>query len=99
MSDRILEILLLVVLWIVNGFFAMAEIAIVSSRKARLEQMADEGNTSARIALALANDPTPFLSTIQIGITLISILVGFISSETLGEPIATALRLIHGFEP
>ena len=71
-----MDVLILVVLFLLNGIFAMTEIAIVSSRKVRLQQWADEGNRGAAAALKLADEPTRFLSTIQIGITLIGILSG-----------------------
>lgn len=70
------EILLIVVLVLVNGVFAMSEIAVVSSRRTRLEQRAAEGDAGARRALALAEHPTRFLSTVQIGITLVGVFAG-----------------------
>jgi len=71
MSNIWIEILIILLLVLFNGLFAMAEIAIVSGRKARLQQLADEGDESARAALDLANSPGDFLSTIQVGITLV----------------------------
>ena len=70
------EILIIFILMIANGVFAMTEIAIVSSRKARLEKYAADGSDGAKAALELANDPTPLLSTVQVGITLIGIFTG-----------------------
>jgi len=87
-----MDVLILVVLFLLNGIFAMTEIAIVSSRKVRLQQWADEGNRGAAAALKLAEEPTRFLSTIQIGITLIGILSG-----AFGEA-AIADRLQHYLE-
>ena len=77
----ILETLIILSLIVVNGLFAMSEIAIVSARKPRLQQRADEGNKSARRALILAEDPEDFLSTVQIGIPLIGILAGVRGAE------------------
>lgn len=90
----------LIVLFLVllNGFFAMSELAIVSSRKARLEMMAKAGNTGAERALKLAEDPTGFLSTVQIGITLIGIFAGAYSGATLSDPLAAMLRGVPGIE-
>jgi putative hemolysin len=69
-----LELAIVVGLVLLNGFFAMAEIAVVSSRRTRLQQMAEGGNPGAARALALAEDPSRFLSSVQVGITLIGIL-------------------------
>ena len=77
----------LVGLILINGVFAMSELAIVSARTARLRMRADAGSASARIALSLAADPGKFLSTVQIGITLIGIIAGAVSGATLGEPV------------
>ncbi|XLM20907.1 CNNM domain-containing protein, partial [Chromobacterium piscinae] len=86
-----MEILLLLGLVLLNAVFAMAEIAIVSCRKVRLQQKADEGHNGARAALALAAEPTRFLSTIQIGITSISILSGVYGEAALSEHLRGAL--------
>jgi magnesium and cobalt exporter, CNNM family len=86
------EILILLVLLLINGIFVMSEMAVVSSRKARLQQQANEGNKGAARALELAQKPTPFLSTVQIGITLISVLLGALGGQTLSEPLAAALK-------
>ena len=90
------EVVILVGLILANGVFAMAEIAIVSARKARLQQRAEEGDVGARQALALANEPTRFLSTIQIGITLIGTLTGVFGGATLAAEIAVPLRSVPG---
>lgn len=66
----------------------MSEIAVISARKARLQQRANEGDAKAQAALELANSPGPFLSTIQIGITLIGILAGAFGGATLAEELA-----------
>jgi putative hemolysin len=82
------EILIIFLLLLANGVFAMAEIAVVSSRKARLKSLADEGDPKARAALALAKHPTNFLSTVQIGITLVGILAGAFGGATLSEKLS-----------
>jgi putative hemolysin len=80
-----MEILILLTLIIVNGLFVMSEIALVSARKGRLESMGNKGDTKAKAALDLAGNPEKFLSTAQIGITLISILTGVYSGERFGR--------------
>lgn len=87
----LLEILLVFVLTLVNGVLAMSELAVVSSRTARLQVMADNGSRGARIAMRLAADPGRFLSSVQIGITLVGILAGAFSGATLGVRMADAL--------
>ena len=88
----ILEIFIILLLIIVNGFFAMSEIAIVSVRKPRLKQLADKGDKKAQLALKLAEDPEDLLSTVQIGITLIAILTGVFGGATLAEDLAALLE-------
>lgn len=80
-----LELLLVLVLTLVNGSLAMSELAVVSSRPARLKGMADRGVSGAKRALELAADPGKFLSSVQIGITLVGILSGAFSGATLGD--------------
>jgi len=77
-----------------NGVFAMSELAIVSARKARMEAMARAGRRGARTAIELSADPGKFLSTVQIGITLIGILAGAYSGASLGGPVGERLALI-----
>lgn len=84
----------ILVLIAVNGVFAMSELAIVSARQAKLQAMADGGKRGASAALRLARDPGKFLSTVQIGITLIGIINGAYSGSTLGEPIAQRLAAL-----
>ena len=81
-----LELALVFGLMVLNGFFAMSELAIVSARRAPLQQRAINGSRGAAIALELSDDPTRFLSTVQIGITLVGILAGAFSGATLGDP-------------
>ncbi|RYE56730.1 MAG: HlyC/CorC family transporter, partial [Hyphomicrobiales bacterium] len=88
------EILIVVVLILVNGALAMSELAVVSSRSARLKVMADQGNTGAATAIKLADDPGKFLSSVQIGITLVGILSGAFSGATLGLRLSTWLAEI-----
>jgi putative hemolysin len=85
MSSIAVEILVILLLIIANGIFSGSEIAVVSARKVRLEQLAERGNRNARIALKLANAPNDFLSTIQVGITLIGILSGAVGGATLAQ--------------
>ncbi len=99
MSDQLLpfpwlDALLIVALIALNGVFAMSELAIVSSREARLKGMAKSGSRGARCALDLAAEPGRFLSTVQIGITLIGIGTGAYSGASLGEPVSQRLALL-----
>jgi putative hemolysin len=84
-------ILAIVLLIIVNGVFVTAEMAVVSSRKPRLQQFANEGRGGAQTALELANHPDRFLATVQIGITLIAILTGAVGERTLTERLSSRL--------
>lgn len=79
---------LILLLILLNGVFAMAEIALVSSRKARLQRLADEGRAAAVVALALQDSPSRFLSTTQVGITTVGILSGAIGENLLSDPLA-----------
>jgi putative hemolysin len=103
MSDHIapipwLDVLLILALIALNGVLAMSELAIVSSREARLKAMAKSGSGGAQCALDLSADPGRFLSTVQSGITLIAIFAGAFSGASLGEPMAQRLELL-GLEP
>lgn len=82
------EILILISLILLNGLFVMGEIALVSARKSKLESMANKGDEKARAALTLGENPEKFLSTAQIGITLIAILTGVYSGEKFGKQLA-----------
>ena len=86
------EILLLLALILLNGWFAMSEIAVVSSRRVRLLQLAEEGNTGARRAVQLAGEPTRFLSTVQVGMTSIGILSGAIGEATIASRLRLAME-------
>jgi len=89
-----LDLAILAALIVLNGIFAMSELALVSARQARLRMMADRGSRAARIALALAADPGKFLSTVQIGITLVGIVAGAYSGATLGGPVGDRLAAL-----
>ena len=92
MKQILIEIGVILLLLVANGVFAMTEIAIVAARKARLRQLATAGNSRAKIALELAESPNRFLSTVQIGITLVGILAGAFGGATIAEEIAKALK-------
>lgn len=91
----IFDLLLIIGLIILNGFFALSEIAIVTAKKERLERLASEGNKNAKIAIQLGDKPDQFLSSIQVGITLISIIVGAIAGADLTQPVYEWLKNIH----
>jgi putative hemolysin len=99
MSGLTTEILILVVLFLVNGLFSLSEMAVVSARKVRLQQRADEGSKGAKTALNLALHPTRFLSTVQIGITLIGILSGAFGGATIAESLAAYVAQYPALEP
>jgi magnesium and cobalt exporter, CNNM family len=92
MPPVILEVSVVVLLILLNGIFAMSEIAVVSARKTRLQQWAEEGNAKARAALELANNPNQFLATIQIGITLVGILAGAFGGATIANQLSVILN-------
>ncbi|HVH49747.1 MAG TPA: CNNM domain-containing protein, partial [Sphingomicrobium sp.] len=93
-----IDLVLILALIALNGVLAMSEMAIVSSREARLRAMAKNGSKGAAAALALSAEPGRFLSTVQIGITLIGILAGAYSGASLGAPVAQRLALL-GLDP
>jgi putative hemolysin len=82
-----MELVIILFLVLLNGLFAMSEMAVVSSRKVRLQHWADEGRSGAKAALALANQPANFLSTIQVGITVIGITSGAFAEATLAKKV------------
>jgi putative hemolysin len=94
-----MEIIIIFILILLNGFFSMAEIALVSSRKARLEAQAAKGDNKAAEALKLSNQPEKFLSTVQIGITLIGVLTGIFSGENFKEPIISLVKNVSFLAP
>lgn len=94
-----LELLFLLALTVLNGFFAMSEMAIVSSRRARLEAMADAGDIGARRAADLAAEPSSFLSSVQIGLTLIGIGTGAFGTATLADKLSGPVGTIAWLAP
>jgi putative hemolysin len=99
MKQVIVEVAVIALLLVVNGVFAMAEIAVVSSRKSRLRRLAVQGNPRARAALELAESPTRFLSTVQIGITLVGILAGAFGGATLAAELGKGLARVGLLAP
>jgi putative hemolysin len=93
------EILIIFLLIVLNGAFAMSEMSIVSAKKPRLQQRANEGNVNAKRALELSNSPTNFLSTIQVGITLIGTLTGEVGGATLGDQLTPLLAQVPLLRP
>jgi len=93
------EVLILLGLILLNGLFAMSEIALVTARKARLQKLVDEGDGAAAAALALGEDPNRFLSTIQIGITSIGILNGIVGEAALAAPFADWMETLGASQP
>jgi putative hemolysin len=91
-----LEITIVLVLIALNGLFSMSEFALVSAKKTRLRHRADEGDTKAEVALKLTDEPTPFLSTVQIGITLVGIFAGAYGGATIAEGLAVYIGEIPG---
>ncbi len=94
-----MEVVIIIILIILNGLFSMSEIALVSARKIRLEHQANKGDEKAKAALKLANNPDRFLSTIQIGITLIGILTGIYSGENIKTDVVAWLNNIPVLQP
>jgi putative hemolysin len=87
-----MEVFVLLGLIVLNGIFVMSEIAIVTAKKSRLTALAAKGNSSAQVALKLAEDPTQFLSTVQIGITAITLINGIFGNSILAKPFALWLQ-------
>src|SRR5215469_9735645 len=93
----ILHLSIVLLLIILNGVFAMAEIGLVSARKARLQPLAEAGNSGAQAALELKADPSRLLSTVQVGVTVIAILSGTFGEATLGDALERELATFEGF--
>ena len=89
----ILELIVVLALFMLNGYFAMAEFAIVSSRRSHLEQLVKEGRPGAQTALALVDDPARMLAAVQIGFTTSAMLAGIFSGATLAERLEEVLRV------
>lgn len=92
------DVVIILILILFNGVFAMSELAIVSSRDPRLQAAEKRGSRGAKIARQLASDPGRFLSTVQVGITLIGVLTGAYSGASLGQPVAERLQALFGLE-
>lgn len=99
MTEILLETAAILSLIIINGLLAMSELAIVSSRRVRLQQMAEDGNHGAEVALELVETPNRFLSTVQVGITLVGILAGAIGGATIARELTGLLVEIPVLEP
>lgn len=93
------ELLIILLLVVINGVFAMSEVALLSVRKARLQHLADRGNARAIRVLDLLKDPNNFLSTVQVGVTLVGVLSGAFAGATLAEQIAASLKRYPAIEP
>nr|WP_317630922.1 hemolysin family protein [uncultured Flavobacterium sp.] len=94
-----MEVFLILFLIILNGIFSMSEIALISARKSRLASQAEKGDKQAQKALSLANEPNEFLSTVQIGITLIGILTGIFSGDKITTDVQNAIASISFLKP
>src|SRR5438876_8390217 len=94
MSFATIELVIILLLIILNGVFAMSETAFVSARKVRLQQWANEGDVKAATALGMANAPNRLLSTVQLGITLIGIVAGAFGGATIAEALAVYIRAV-----
>ena len=94
-----MEILIILFLILLNGVFSMSEIALISARKNRLENAAKKGNKSAQTALDLANSPNKFLTTVQIGITLIGILTGIFSGDKITTDVKLFIQTFESLKP
>lgn len=95
----IAEILIVLCLVLANGFFALAEFAVISAKRSLLHQRAEKGDERSRIALEMAEDPTRFLSTIQVGITLVGILAGAFGGATIAAEIADSIQSVAFLAP
>src|ERR1051326_6175116 len=99
MGAIITEIIVIFMLLLANGVFAMTEIAVVLARKGRLRHLAGQGNSRAKIALELAESPNRFLATVQIGITMVGIVAGAFGGATIAEKIRGALQSVPLLAP
>src|SRR5471030_2497971 len=93
----LLELIVVLALFVLNGFFAMAELAIVTSRRGHLEHLAKEGRPGAQVAIALADDPARMLAAVQMGFTTSATLAGIFSGATLAERLEEALLVVPVF--
>jgi putative hemolysin len=93
-----MEFIIIIILILINGFFAMSEISVVSARRSRLESSAKKGNAGAKKAVELAENPSRFLSTVQVGITTIGILTGLFGGESIAKDLEVHIRKISFLE-
>jgi putative hemolysin len=93
------EVIIILLLILANGVFAMSEIAIVSARRIRLQKMAEKGNNGAKIALQLAAEPNKLLAVVQFGITLISMITGVYGGNSIAEKLKPSIAAIPTFQP
>ena len=94
-----MELVIILLLIILNGIFAMSEMALVSSKKFKLESAKKKGSSGAKKALELSVTPTRFLSTVQIGITLIGILLGVFSGKNLSDYVVAVVNKVYWLAP
>ncbi|HYW32288.1 MAG TPA: hemolysin family protein [Gemmatimonas sp.] len=99
MAGIAFEIVVILLLLVLNGVFSMSEMAMVAARKVRLEHLAEEGDKGAQAALEIASHPTNFLSTVQVGITLIGVLAGAFGGAGISDRLAAGLRTVAWLEP
>ena len=99
MIGTIFEIVIILILIILTGYLSMAELAVVSVRKAKMQKYLEEGNKKAQIVMDLLEDPNEFLSTVQIGISLIGVLTGAFGGVTLAKPLSKMISFIPYNEP
>lgn len=94
MSEIVRELVIIAVLLVLNGIFSMSELAIVAAKRVRLQKRAEEGDAGARAALAIAANPGDFLSTVQVGITLVGVIASVYGGATIAEQLALRLETI-----
>ncbi len=99
MIGTTLEIIIILILIILTGYLSMAELAVVSIRKAKMQKYLEDGNKNAQIVFDLLEDPNEFLSTVQIGISLIGVLTGAFGGVTLAEPLSKLIPFVPYSEP
>ena len=99
MAGEIIEIIIILVLIILTGYLSMAELAVVSIRKAKMQKYLEDGDERAQIVFDLLEDPNEFLSTVQIGISLIGVLTGAFGGVTLAEPLSKLISFVPYNQP
>ena len=96
MSEIVRELVIIAVLLVLNGIFSMSELAIVAAKRVRLERQAERGDAGARAALTIAANPGDFLSTVQVGITLVGVIASVYGGRPSRSSSPCALRPYHG---